>query len=483
MRVLLIQPPIEDFYTTPIRLYPLGLLYAARVLDDAGAEVGILDCLKPLWKRKIPIPASFGYLPPLDEIPYFFKGYYRFGLDAEQIIARVKEFSPDLVGISSQFTAYYKSVEELSRLIKREFRIPVFIGGNHATVFAAEIRRRTPEIDFVLEGPAEECLPPFLTQIGLKSRAYKQVARAERDQTDHTERPHRRQTLKESMPTERELSQTVPVKRPDWRKIQPSHHLLRGEEYRVGRKNCISLSASRGCPYGCDFCSVRRMFGRDIRYREIDAVLAEMRWNYARKETRLFNFEDDNLSYNRSWFLEFLNAVASDRDMKDIELAAMNGLCANTLDGEVLTAMRRSGFREINLSLVTRSEELQRRHRRPYLSDRADRFDNLIKTARELSFFITVYVILGLPGQSYVEVKESVDHLLDLGVLVGPSVFYLAPGSRLYEEMNVPLDLKDDWNLYRSSAFAVETSGLNRRRLFELFSYVRRKNLERKGVR
>ena len=28
MRILFVQPPIEDFYTTAIRLYPLGLLYA-----------------------------------------------------------------------------------------------------------------------------------------------------------------------------------------------------------------------------------------------------------------------------------------------------------------------------------------------------------------------------------------------------------------------------------------------------------------------
>src|SRR4030042_1709763 len=99
MKILLVQPPIEDFYTTPIRLYPLGLLYAARVLEEGGATVGLLDCLAPLKKR----------------------------------------------------------------MSRREFGLPIFIGGNHATVFAAEIRRRTPVIDFVVEGPAEDCLPLFLT--------------------------------------------------------------------------------------------------------------------------------------------------------------------------------------------------------------------------------------------------------------------------------------------------------------------------------
>jgi radical SAM superfamily enzyme YgiQ (UPF0313 family) len=441
MKVLLIQPPLEDFYTTPIRLYPLGLLYTARVLEAAGATVEILDCLTPLKKRRIPVPDSFSYLPPLDEIPHFFKGYYRFGVGDGVILSRIRAFGPDLIGISSQFTAYSKSVEELVRLIKKEFAVPVFIGGNHATAFASEIRRRTPEIDDVLTGPAEDSLPEFLDSI-------------------EPERDHEKL---------------------DWIRIEPSHHLLRGEDYRIGRKGYISLIASRGCPHSCDFCSVHRMFGKEIRYRTVDSLLAEMRLNYEKKGTRVFNFEDDNLSFDRTWFLDFLKALAADPGLKDIELTAMNGLCHPTLDEEVLEAMKRAGFRELNLSLVSRSLDIQRRLRRPYFIDSFDKFDRLIPAAQRLGFFITVYIIIGLPGQTFAEVKESVDYLLSLGVLVGPSVFYLSPGSSLYEKMDIPSATKDDWNLYRSSAFAVETPDLSRPQILSLFSFVRQKNLERRS--
>jgi radical SAM superfamily enzyme YgiQ (UPF0313 family) len=458
MRVLLIQPPLEDFYTTPIRLYPLGLLYAARVLEDFDAEVEILDCLAPLRKTRIPVPPSFSYLPPLSRVPHFFKGYYRFGLADGEILRRIRDFAPDIIGIASQFTAYYQSVEEIARLIKRNFNTPIFIGGNHATVFAAEIRRRTPEIDFVLEGLAEACLPNFLAGLDFGGRAHG---------AEWTPDPGRANRITPGV---------------DWRKIEPSHHLVQGEDYRIGNINYISLIAGRGCPYGCDFCSVERMFGRDIRYREVDSLIEEMRQNYDRKDARLFNFEDDNLSFDRRWFLRFLGAIESETALKDIELTAMNGLCWNTLDEEVLAAMKRVGFRELNLAMVTRSQELKRRHLRPDSIDSPDKFDRLIATARKLDFFLTVYVIIGLPGQTYAEVKESIDFLLGLGVLVGPSVFYLAPGSRLYEEMEMPPAVKDDWNLYRSSAFAVETADLNRTQLLELFSYVRQKNLEKRAL-
>jgi radical SAM superfamily enzyme YgiQ (UPF0313 family) len=161
----------------------------------------------------------------------------------------------------------------------------------------------------------------------------------------------------------------------------------------------------------------------------------------------------------------------------------MNGLCYPTLDEEILLAMRRAGFRELNLSLVSRDPALQKSFSRPYLSDSSDKLNNLIRAAQKLSFFITVYIIIGLPGQTFAEVKDSMDYLLGLGVLVGPSVFYLSPGSRLYEKMDIAAKIKDDWNLYRSSAFAVETDKLSRRDLLSLFSYVREKNLERRGLR
>ena len=446
MRILLVQPPIEDFYTTAIRLYPLGLLYAAAVLERAGVEVGILDCLNPLRRRTVPVPKSFSHLPAAGTRPHFFKGYYRFGLDDDEIARRVHEFAPDAVGISSQFTAYYESVEKLARLIKQDFPRPVFIGGHHATAFAEKIRRRTPEIDFVLEGTAEASLPGWLKELGL-------------------------------MPTEPTGSMlNPPSTAADWRSLRPSHHLLGGADYKIGKRNAVSMIAGRGCPYSCDFCNVQAMFGRKMEYREAAAILDEMRWNYQMKDVKVFNFEDDNLSYDRDWFLNFLAEVSSDPILKGIELTAMNGLCFQDLDGERLRAMRSAGFRRLNLSLVTQSGELRNHFGRPAPFRE---IEPVIRSAQQEGFLITAYVIIGLPGQSYDEAKAGIDKLLSLGVLVGPSVFYLVPGSRLYERMSVPPGIKNDWNLYRSSAFAVETDELSRRELLDLFLYARRKNLER----
>jgi len=216
------------------------------------------------------------------------------------------------------------------------------------------------------------------------------------------------------------------------------------------------------------------MFGRRISYRTVECVLEEMREAARSRGVRVFNFEDDNLSFDREWFMTLLAAIRDDPVFEGTELAAMNGLCASNLDGDVLSAMRDAGFKRLNLSLVTQAPELRDSLHRPHHSGE---FRALVKGARSLGLQVTVYVILGLPGQTADEVKRTVDGLLTMDVLVGPSVYYLSPGSRLFDEPTTPAAVKNDWSLYRSSAFAVETEQLTRAELVDLFLDIRRRNL------
>jgi len=438
MRVLLIQLPVEDFYTTPIRLYPLGLLYAASTLIHLGATVRILDCLSPLKKKQLPIPDDFEYMKRfIDREPLLFRHFYRFGLDPASILQAAREFEPDLIGISSQFTAYYKSVAELAALLKTQSNIPIFLGGNHATVFADEILATTPAVDHVLRGPAEQALPPFIADFqGTMDAASRSM---------------------------------------EWRNLLPAHELIEAASYRMGRDPYVSLTASRGCPYTCDFCSVHAMFGRQIRYRPVEAVLSEMMDCARVRKTRIFNFEDDNIAVNSNWFGRLLEMICSASFPGEIELTAMNGIGYTHLDLELLELMRRAGFRQLNLSYVTHDPKLRNGHGRP---PEREALEPIVTSARRLGFFITVYLIIGLPEQRYGEIKKTIDFLLDMGVLVGPSVFYIPPGSDLFPRLDLPPGIARNWNLYRSSAFAVETKHLKRDDLVRLFVYTRHRNLE-----
>ncbi|MDZ7343924.1 MAG: cobalamin B12-binding domain-containing protein, partial [candidate division KSB1 bacterium] len=90
MKVLLIQPPVEDFYQTTIRTLPVGLLYLASTLKQAGFEVEILDCQATTKKKVVDLPPEFAYLRryyrPDNLSPFKLYGHYRhYGLPWEEI--------------------------------------------------------------------------------------------------------------------------------------------------------------------------------------------------------------------------------------------------------------------------------------------------------------------------------------------------------------------------------------------------------------
>jgi len=430
MKILLIQPPIKDFFTTPVRLYPLGLAYAARAIEKCGHQAEILDCLVGK-KHQLALPIDFSYLKRFQQNSNFpFKYFYRFGITDSEIIKAVEDSRPDMIGISSNFTAYFESVYELVQLLKKHFQIPIFIGGNHANAFKNVIEQKYPLIDHVLTGTAEQALPLLFN-----------------------------------------VNTTI-----DWKSHFPAHELL-NETYKAGKKRTVSLTAGRGCPFQCDFCSVHAMFGSVMDYRPVEHVIQEMLWCRSHKNTEVFNFEDDNLSFDKRWFKKLLTTISKTPELQDVEFTALNGMCYPTLDEETLDMMAAVGFYRLNFSLVTRDIHLRQAHKRPVA---LGKFERLVAYAQQLGFFVTVHLIFGLPGQTVDEIRESVDYLLDLGVLVGPSIFYLPPGAAIYKSLDIPNNIRENWNLYRSSAFAIETELISRTQLVDLFIETLEKNKKNK---
>jgi len=54
MNILLIQPPVLDFYQTGIRTQPVGLASLAAVLEKNNHRVEILDCQVKGQRKKDP---------------------------------------------------------------------------------------------------------------------------------------------------------------------------------------------------------------------------------------------------------------------------------------------------------------------------------------------------------------------------------------------------------------------------------------------
>jgi radical SAM superfamily enzyme YgiQ (UPF0313 family) len=414
LKILLIVPPIQDYYDTEIRHFPLGLLYLKSAINcfHPDVDVKILDFHHDRRKRSIPVPGELRYTKRYfgknDLSPFSsFYHYYHFGDTFEIIIDEITRYEPDLVGITSMFTTYYFEVQEItSRLRRRCPNIKVALGGAHASIMPQEILY-DDSIDYVVIGEGEQAIVELVEHL-----------KGERGIDDVASLAYR-----VNGKTVVNLVRNYVIDNIS----SPVDEAFDYSAYRVKEKPMCMILTSRGCPYQCSFCTTHRVFGRGYRQRQVDSIISEMK-AYYNKGIRFFDFEDDNLTLNKGFVIDLFRRIEDAFKPDKPTLTAMNGVSYWHLDQDILKAMKNAGFPAINISLVSRDRESDLL--RPM---DVERFREITWLAYEMGFDVTGYYILGLPGQSVGQMIDSLDLLASLPLTVGASPFYLLPGSKFAE--------------------------------------------------
>jgi len=450
MKILLIQPPVQDFYDTDIRLQPLGLcmLKAAARKFFPGIQVIVRDYHQGHGRKAVPLPAELSYLreyfryPDTSPFSSFFH-YYHFGASFEEIGVEVAHEKPELVGISSLFSAYHREALACAREVKRRLSIPVLMGGSHVSAAPLSVLR-DPSVDFIIRGEGERPFIEFLKAWEAGQPLDSVPNLGFKKNGDPLLNP-----LAENFPLDE-----LPVA--DFSDLSPHRYLFE-------KKPLCFITTSRGCPHQCTFCSVHLTFGDKFRRRSPDHVLSEIRQRYS-EGYRVFDFEDDNLSFSREALKSILNALVAEFSGKDFRPVAMNGISYLSLDREILALMKKAGFRNLNISLVSANADVLARLKRPHT---LSKYLDVVNQAHELGFDIVSYQILGLPYESLEDMINTMALMAALPVLIGASIFYLTPGSPIAREF--PEMTESDTLKARSTAMAVETDQFRRDDLYTLF--------------
>jgi tRNA A37 methylthiotransferase MiaB len=458
MRILLIQPPVEDFYQTAIRTQPLGLASLAAALRQHGHEPSILDCQQPGKKRQRPLPAAFSYMNRFytagDISPFRLYGAYsHFGISWDDVRQAVAAAAPQAAGISCQFTPYVEETFKTAEIVKSHNpAIPVIAGGSHASALPAEVLK-SPHIDYVIIGEGDQTLPKLIDCLAenrdpgdLAGLAFKRrgevIINPRGDFIDNLD--------------------SLPL---------PARDLLNPSWYGIGKAVCAMLLTSRGCPQRCSYCSVHQVMGSKLRCRSAEHVIAEMKDCRDRFGITAFDFEDDNFTFDRKRALRILEGIVKTFGERRLRLFAMNGLSLISLDPELLQAMKAAGFERLDLSLGSSSHELNRRMDRPADSARAEA---ALEAAARLGLPVTTYIILGMPDHRLEDMVDSIIYLMERPSMLGPSIFYPSPGTRTFDEVNeAGLCDVSQYGLLRSSAFPVETPHCRRLDLVTLLRLCR----------
>jgi radical SAM superfamily enzyme YgiQ (UPF0313 family) len=458
MKILLIQPPVQDFYQTSIRTQPIGLAYLAASLKKEGHGVEILDC-QTGTKKSIPVPAELSYLkdfyPLNDRSPFkLYSGYYHFGMDWAEIRKKVEESRADVFGISSSFTPYHGDALKIARIIKEWDREKIVVmGGAHVSCDPEGVLR-SPFVDHAILGEGEIRFPLLLEQI----------ARGSPENVEKLEGIGYRNKGQIRINALRNFIQDLDSL------PHPARELLDLDRYGLRKKRSTMIITSRGCPHRCAYCSSHLVMGTSFRTRTPEAILTEMMACQKQNGIEVFDIEDDNFTFDQERAKRLMGLIIGAFGEGKIELSAMNGISFASLDGELLKLMKRAGFHTINLSYVSTDPSTKERMGRP---EPTTEFGRILEQADQIGLHVIAYAILGMPGQTIGEMVDTLIYLMEKKVLIGPSIYYPTPGTPLFERCEKEGILPPYPVQWRSSAFPVETKEFDRVDLLTLFRLAR----------
>jgi anaerobic magnesium-protoporphyrin IX monomethyl ester cyclase len=400
MRVMLINPPYPVIESLTM---PLGLLYLASRLEQAGYEVYVEDlqlCRSPLTRLEQDLRQ---HAPEVAGITSFSLNLSM----ASKILKKVKRLSPDTVTVW---------------------------GGPHVSFDDREILRCHPWVDVVARGEGEETLTEVVNRIE-QGKSLDRVLGITWRGPDGIFRQHPPRPFREDLDR---------LPRPAW-------HLLKLSQYRAFGDGA-SLMTSRGCPHRCVFCVGRKMIGARGRFRRPEAVVEEME-ALGRLGFRRIRIEDDLFTFNRERAL----AICKEMDRRGLHIRWRAYSRVDTIDAELLRWMKETGCERLLYGAESGSPEILKKIRKGIIPEQTR---GAVEMTRDAGIGVLASFVLGLPGETPETLRQTLDFARSLQVPYSLNLLTPYVGTEVREkagEWGIRI-LGADWTRYGQGLPLTSTS-------------------------
>lgn len=320
------------------------------------------------------LPTGIGYVAQAIETAGFDYDVCDVNLQThDQIVQIVKENAPQYIGCGTMTHEVEKNYELLQAIRKALPDVIIVLGGPHAIAAQKEIFQECSVIDFIIQGEGEEALVKLLQGTPLDSI------------------PgilSRKQPFK-SLPYEFLNVDTIAF---------PKYQKFDLEKY----GDTMSIASSRGCVYKCSFCGAPKFLGIRWRAFDLDRIIEEFEYWYG-KGYRKFYFCDSLFVLNKKRVIDFCNYIVGS-GYKNVMFTA-DGVRADHLTYEILQHMKKANFKSITIGVESVNDKTLAFFNK---GETFSQVDSAISMADSLGFDISIYLIIGAPGETYDEAMKSI---------------------------------------------------------------------------
>ena len=379
-------PPENSPWGAANRIPPLGLAYIAANLENEGFEVQILD--------------NYMLNKPITDVK-----------------SEIKKFAPEIVGIGCSSNTYQRCVETAKAVKEVLPSSKVVVGGPHPS-FMPESMLQHSEIDYVVIGEGENAMLQLTLNIkkGAGDSAFAAIPGLAYNQKG-------------------KIVKNAPCFIKDLDKLPfPARHLLPMDLYDhqipyLDVDPVTTITVIRGCPYRCNWCNVKGLWGTTCRAFSPSRVVAEIEQIIKDYGIKGLYFIGDNFTINKKRTIQLCNSIK--KSQIDIEWACDTGV--DQISRDLLKAMKSAGCKTIWFGVESGSPAILKKINRGITTRQVE---HTIELCKEEGVQTAISFMLGIPGETAKDMKAT----YEFATKIDPdwchfNIFIAYPGCDVYDEI------------------------------------------------
>lgn len=403
-KILLLSPPkginLGKIVSPKFQTHPIGLIYLAAMLEKYEYTVKVIDA-------------------------------FSFGISLSEITDQLKQFKPKVVGITAMTISALDAYSIAETIKAHNPHALTVMGGAHSSARPEEVLN-TGNIDIAVIGEGEYILKEICDAVERNDYDFSTIGgivyKKDNGEIIHTKRRPKIQNLdKLPFPAYHLL--------PSMKKYNPPPHW--------GKKGAFaSIITSRGCPYGCQFCCVTRVWGKKYRVRSVSNIIKEIEFLFKNYNVRYFTFRDSTLTLNKKRVIEICKAIID----KKLSIQWNCNARVNEVSPHVLKWMKKAGCKTIMYGIESGDEKILAEFKKITKNNIIE----AVNMTHETGIASHGYFMFGFPE----ETKKSIDKTIKFAKKLkldeaGFTTVTPFPGTNLWDYLREKkLITTMDWNKY-----------------------------------